>query len=238
MLNRDVWRVTGILDDGTLQATHTRRGATVEIPVGYAAEFVELACATTIAGAQGRTVDTGHAIVSPRTLAAALYVSMTRGRLRNHAYVITDSHDHEEFQLSDRTPEQAFQAAVTRTPEGQLSATSINQRWTAGATRRNDDRTADRTHQAALHWWTTRQTALPPRITRALSHHHAHILDQLAQRPAANWERAVNAAVALTAWDHVDAGTRFIRQLERTPVPAANTTAAATNNTNDRIRQR
>jgi hypothetical protein len=43
VLNRDVWRVTGTLDDGTLLAAHTRRNATVEIPPGYAAEFVELA---------------------------------------------------------------------------------------------------------------------------------------------------------------------------------------------------
>ncbi|HQZ37334.1 MAG TPA: helicase C-terminal domain-containing protein, partial [Ilumatobacteraceae bacterium] len=70
----------------------TRTAVTAEIPAAYCESHVVLAYATTIAGAQGRTFDTGHVLVTPRTTAGALYVGMTRGREANHAYVITDSH--------------------------------------------------------------------------------------------------------------------------------------------------
>ena len=77
-----------------------------------------LAYATTIAGAQGRTVDAGHAVVTPRTDSASLYVGMKRGRLRNHAHVVTDGHDHDELQLGHRSGLSAFAAAVVRNPDG------------------------------------------------------------------------------------------------------------------------
>jgi len=46
-----------------------RAGGTGEVvlPADYAAAHVELAYATTAHQAQGRTVDTGHAMVSPAT---------------------------------------------------------------------------------------------------------------------------------------------------------------------------
>ena len=65
-----------------------------------------LGYATTIAGAQGRTVDRGHVVVTPRTTSASLYVGMSRGRDANHAHVVCDSHDHTEFELGDLTGEQ------------------------------------------------------------------------------------------------------------------------------------
>jgi hypothetical protein len=48
---------------------------------------VELAYATTAFRAQGRTVDTAHAMVSPTTTREVLYVSTTRGRESNRLYV-------------------------------------------------------------------------------------------------------------------------------------------------------
>ena len=54
------------------------RPATAVLPAGYVTDDVVLAYATTIAGAQGRTVDRGHVVVTPRTTSASLYVGMTR----------------------------------------------------------------------------------------------------------------------------------------------------------------
>ncbi len=50
-------------------------------------ENVEPAYATTAHRAQGRTVDTAHAIVSPASTREVLYVSATRGRESNKLYV-------------------------------------------------------------------------------------------------------------------------------------------------------
>ncbi len=138
ILNRDVWTVTGVTGDGSLHVKHDRRGASAVLPAGYVATDVVLGYATTIAGAQGRTVDRGHVVVTPRTASASLYVGMSRGRDSNHAHVVCDSHDHTEFELGDLTGEQAFAAATQRDPAGQLSAHSVQQRWETGAGRSHD----------------------------------------------------------------------------------------------------
>ena len=64
VLNRDVWTVTAVGDDGSLHVKHDRRGVSAVLPAGYVASDVVLGYATTIAGAQGRTVDRGHVIVT------------------------------------------------------------------------------------------------------------------------------------------------------------------------------
>jgi hypothetical protein len=61
----------------------------VLLPAGYVREHVELAYASTAHRAQGRTVDTAHAMVSPTTTREVLYVSGTRGREGNWLYVDT-----------------------------------------------------------------------------------------------------------------------------------------------------
>ncbi|MDA8063542.1 MAG: helicase C-terminal domain-containing protein, partial [Actinomycetota bacterium] len=61
----------------------------VVLPADYVAEHVELAYATTAHRAQGRTVDTAHAMVSPTTTREVLYVAATRGRQSNSLYVDT-----------------------------------------------------------------------------------------------------------------------------------------------------
>src|SRR5690606_3739576 len=131
--NRDVWTVTARQPDGALNVRHTTRNASAVLPGDYVAAHTTLAYATTSAGAQGRTVDRGHVIVTPRTTSASLYVGMTRGRLNNKAHVVCDSHDHTEFELGDLTPQQAFANAITRDPDGQLSAHQIERRWQAAA---------------------------------------------------------------------------------------------------------
>ena len=59
------------------------------LPADYVREHVELAYATTAYRAQGRTVATAHALVSPTTTREVLYVSATRGREANRLYVDT-----------------------------------------------------------------------------------------------------------------------------------------------------
>ena len=68
----------------------TRNGTgMVHVPADYVREHVELAYASTAHRAQGRTVDTAHAMVGPTTTREVLYVSATRGKEANRLYVDT-----------------------------------------------------------------------------------------------------------------------------------------------------
>jgi hypothetical protein len=62
-------------------------GTEVTLPAAYVAMHVELVHATTAYRAQGRTVDTAHAMVSPTMTWEVLYVSAPRGRESNQLYV-------------------------------------------------------------------------------------------------------------------------------------------------------
>ena len=87
--NGDRWVVAATNDDGSMVVRRIGRGGEVVLPADYVAEHVELAYATTAHRAQGRTVDTAHALVSPLTSREVLYVSATRGRESNRLYVDT-----------------------------------------------------------------------------------------------------------------------------------------------------
>jgi exodeoxyribonuclease V alpha subunit len=89
--NRQTWTVTGIGDDGSLILGCRGRGRDREVPPEYAAQFVELAYATTVHGAQGETVDHAHVAISDTTGAAAAYVAMTRARHNNTAHLVAES---------------------------------------------------------------------------------------------------------------------------------------------------
>jgi hypothetical protein len=81
----------------------------VLLPADYVRDHVELAYASTAHRAQGRTVDTAHAIVSPTTTREVLYVSSTRGREGNWLYV--DTHYDPDPQTSH---DEATEAATAR----------------------------------------------------------------------------------------------------------------------------
>lgn len=87
-VNRTVATVTGISDDGAM-TVRLEDGALMHLPAAYVADHVELAYASTVHGAQGRTVGTTHGLVGENTSREALYVTMTRGEGGNWAYVIT-----------------------------------------------------------------------------------------------------------------------------------------------------
>jgi hypothetical protein len=104
--NRDVWRIVGYARDpdrrafnavvrrdlGRGPAANERRWSEpFEVPEQYLREHAELAYATTVHAAEGRTVDTCHALAGEGIARALLYVALTRGREANYAYVVTDS---------------------------------------------------------------------------------------------------------------------------------------------------
>jgi len=93
--NGDRWRITDVLGDGSIVVRRLGRrlGATVVLLAGYVAENVDLGYAITAHRAQGITVDTAHVVASGSTTRENFYVSMTRGRDSNIAYVALDKPD-------------------------------------------------------------------------------------------------------------------------------------------------
>jgi conjugative relaxase-like TrwC/TraI family protein len=217
VLNRDVWTVTGVSDDGSLRVKHDRRGASAVLPARYVAADVVLGYAITIAGAQGRTVDRGHVVVTPRTASASLYVGMSRGRDSNHAHVVCDSHDHTEFELGDLTGEQAFAAAAQRDPAGQLSAHSVKHQWENGAADRTTARVVDRKRRQVVDWWTARERGLPPAMRAAIADRHHEILGVLVRLPNNDSRRqAIKSAASSVNWRKDGAADQFLQRLRRT----------------------
>jgi conjugative relaxase-like TrwC/TraI family protein len=93
--NGDRWIIARIHADGavTVRRDGYRRGGSVVLPAAYVAEHLDLGYAVTGYGAQGITVDTAHAVITPGTTRENLYVALTRGRASNIAYVATDQPD-------------------------------------------------------------------------------------------------------------------------------------------------
>ena len=93
--NGDRWKVTDIRRDGTVVVKRLGpgRGGRTVLPAEYVAEHVDLGYAVTAHRAQGITVDTAHVVVTSSTTRENLYVSMTRGRDSNIAYVALDQPD-------------------------------------------------------------------------------------------------------------------------------------------------
>ncbi|WP_257430060.1 MobF family relaxase [Nocardioides carbamazepini] len=93
--NGDRWRVVDIRRDGSMLVDRLdprRRGKTV-LSAEYVRGYVDLGYAVTAHRAQGITVDTSHVVVAPSTTRENLYVSMSRGRESNIAYVALDQPD-------------------------------------------------------------------------------------------------------------------------------------------------
>jgi conjugative relaxase-like TrwC/TraI family protein len=109
--NGDQWTVIATFDDGAMTVQRSNGTGVVHLPADYVREHVELGYASTAHGAQGRTVDSAHAIVSPTTTREVLYVSGTRGREGNWLYV--DTHYDPDPQTShDQLTEVAYAREV------------------------------------------------------------------------------------------------------------------------------
>lgn len=87
-INRETYRVLATAEDGGLRVVDAG-GVEMTLPGSYVAEHVSLAYASTVHGAQGRTVGTSHVVVGSGSDAAAVYVGLTRGRDSNDAWVVT-----------------------------------------------------------------------------------------------------------------------------------------------------
>lgn len=87
--NRQRWTVDDVGPDGSVTVTDDERGR-VTLPANYVADHVTLAYASTAMAGQGRTVDHSLVLVDGPIDAAGLYVPMTRGRLGNDVWVVTD----------------------------------------------------------------------------------------------------------------------------------------------------
>ena len=144
--NRDVMRIEGLTEDGGVLVRRDEGrdpetgeqvwSAPYPVPGDYLKLDAELAYASTVHAAQGRTVDTCHSVVTPGVGRSMLYVMMTRGREGNYAYTVAEQtqtaqmeagHDEapELAAAADRaareaapvpTPEQARAAVATATP--------------------------------------------------------------------------------------------------------------------------
>jgi conjugative relaxase-like TrwC/TraI family protein len=90
--NHDWWHVVAIDQQRrTLEVEHLRHHARVTLPADYVTRHVRLAYATTIAAAQGLTVDETHLVVTPGMYRSELYTALSRGRDANHAYAVCDT---------------------------------------------------------------------------------------------------------------------------------------------------
>jgi hypothetical protein len=86
--NRDHWTIETIHSDGAVSLTGCT--GTVQLPAVYVAEHVELGYAQTSHATQGRTVDVSLLLVDATTDSRGIHTPMTRGRLGNHAYVVSN----------------------------------------------------------------------------------------------------------------------------------------------------
>lgn len=99
------------------------RGEIAHLPASYVQQHLTLAYASTVHAAQGRTVDTCHALLDEAAAREAAYVAFTRGREANFAYLVAqrdpDAHDPER--LADTAPSRL--AAVLGNVEADRTAT-------------------------------------------------------------------------------------------------------------------
>ncbi|MEI2713917.1 MAG: MobF family relaxase [Nocardioides sp.] len=91
--NGDCWRITDVRGDGSVVVRAVGARRRTVLPAAYVGEHLDLGYAITAHRAQGVTVDTAHVVVTASTTRENLYVSMTRGRQFNIAYVALDQPD-------------------------------------------------------------------------------------------------------------------------------------------------
>ncbi|MQA16650.1 MAG: AAA family ATPase [Pseudonocardiaceae bacterium] len=141
-INRATYRVTGLRADGglTVAPLLTRDngreplGAPMQLPASYVAADVTLGYASTVHAAQGRTVDTAHAVIAHGQDAGTAYVALTRGRDRNTAHVVTravpdDAEPGQTHEVAERSPRAVLAEVIERDPgETEQSALVVRER--------------------------------------------------------------------------------------------------------------
>lgn len=98
--NRAVYTVVGADEDGSLRMRGAD-GGIAHLPRSYVTEHLTLAYASTVHAAQGRTVDTSHALLDEAAARESAYVALSRGREANYAYLVAqrdpDAHEAERL---------------------------------------------------------------------------------------------------------------------------------------------
>jgi hypothetical protein len=87
--NGELLTLADIRDDGSIIATDDK-GHIKHLPAGYVRENVQLGYAATVYRAQGTTVDVTRAVIDQSVDRAGMYVALTRGKLANHVYAVTE----------------------------------------------------------------------------------------------------------------------------------------------------
>ncbi|MEJ1834096.1 MobF family relaxase [Clavibacter michiganensis] len=85
--NGDLWQVTRIGADGSLDVVHRDHAAPVTLPAEYVREHVELGYARTISRSQGLTADTSHVLGDESMTRETAYTGLTRGKQSNRLYL-------------------------------------------------------------------------------------------------------------------------------------------------------
>ena len=186
-----------------------------------------LAYGSTLAGAQGRTTDTGHVLVTPRTNAASLYVGMTRGRTANHADVLTDGHDHGELDLGHKSGFHGFADAIRRNPAGETSATTVRKDWIAAEAERSALRSRDRKESYNRSQWNNAKRGMPREILAQLAGRDDEIIRAIEDSPT-SFPFSINSALEAVDWTRTTAPQEFLHQISeyRVSAPAAGPSSA------------
>lgn len=178
--------------DGSLTAVRRDTGATVTLHRDYVESAVELGYATTAHRSQGITVDTGHTVVTQgRLTRELLYVSMTRGRGGNYAYVSeNDPGDHEPLDPSQQESWQEILAEVLAAEGAERTAHEI---------RDAEQSSADTLDRLSAEYDYLAQIAAAEDLTRFLKARAPEIDEVLQQSPSwgaavAAWRRATAAS--------------------------------------------
>ncbi|MFJ4228441.1 ATP-dependent RecD-like DNA helicase, partial [Paenarthrobacter nicotinovorans] len=174
----------------SLNARRTDTGATVELGASYLESSVELGYATTAHRSQGITVDSAHVVVTPgRLTRELLYVSMTRGRLSNSAYV--SENDPDEDEILDPTARSSWRAIL-----GEVLAAEGAER-TAHEVRDRERSHADSLERLSREYDYLAQIAASADLARAVEALSPGLADTLQASPAwgaavAAWRQATN----------------------------------------------
>ncbi|WLQ05680.1 MobF family relaxase [Arthrobacter oryzae] len=178
--------------DGSLTAVRRDTGTTISLSRDYVEASVELGYATTAHRSQGITVDTGHTVVTQgRLTRELLYVSMTRGRAGNHAYVS------ENDPLDDEPMDPAMQASW-RQILGEVLAANGAER-TAHEVRDAEQSKTDSLERLSAEYDYLAQLAAAEDLREFLEAHSLGMASELQQSPSwgatvAAWRRSVGVS--------------------------------------------
>ena len=121
--NGTLMTVTAIAENGSITARNAATGEELCPPADYVHDNVQLGYAATVHRAQGSTVDCTRAVIDHHVDRAGLYVALTRGKIANHIYAVTEhqldelaEEGHYHYQGIDHAPSvrDVFNKAISR----------------------------------------------------------------------------------------------------------------------------